>query len=116
MNKHKRIAAVIALNLGILGLAGTVLYYLFAAGLAFISDIKLSESELFWLIMSFVLLCSLATLVMLAGSHYQNGAVWARHCLIVFNLVLLIGFPIGTVIGAYSLWAILKSDPQNSPT
>ena len=111
MNKHQRIAAVIAINLGILGLAGVILYSLF--GLLFITSIKLSASEIFLAIISFVLLCAFAITVMLAGSHYQRGAAWAQLCLIVLNLILLIGFPIGTALGAYSLWAILKSDRQN---
>lgn len=44
----------------------------------------------------------------LAGYFYLKGAAPARVWLIITNAINLLGFPIGTLIGAYSLWAILR--------
>lgn len=35
---------------------------------------------------------------------------WARSLVIVMSLVALFSFPIGTALGIYSLWALLRSE------
>jgi hypothetical protein len=35
---------------------------------------------------------------------------WARRAVIVVSIIELIGFPVGTIIGVYSLWILFNKD------
>ena len=40
---------------------------------------------------------------------------WARTGAIIYGVLMLTGFPIGTAIGAYVLWQLRKGWPVDSP-
>ena len=42
------------------------------------------------------------------GKAIKAHADWSRVVGIIYSGILLIGFPIGTVIGAYLLWLLIK--------
>ena len=60
-------------------------------------------------------LVSVAQLV--AGILYLRGSPAARLWLVVFSAFMLLHFPFGTAVGAYSLWALLRPEaiPQGRP-
>ena len=43
-----------------------------------------------------------------AAVAYLNGSSVGRNFLIVFSVIALFKFPIGTAAGGYSLWALLR--------
>ena len=59
-----------------------------------------------------VLLCLLALPGILAGIGLLMRKNWGRILAIVVGILNLVNFPIGTVIGVYTLWVLL----QNSAT
>lgn len=59
------------------------------------------------------LLVGIAQIV--AGILCFRGSNAARVVLVVFSLLSLVNFPIGTAIGGYSLWAFLRKAPDQPP-
>jgi hypothetical protein len=65
-------------------------------------------------------LCLLALPGILAGIGLLMRKNWGRILAIVVGILNLINFPIGTVIGAYTLWVLLQNAAipyfENAPT
>lgn len=64
-----------------------------------------------------VLLASVSVVQLVAGILYLRGSPGARLWLLVLSAFLLLHFPVGTAVGAYSLWALLRPEaiPQGRP-
>jgi len=60
--------------------------------------------------MGFFALLALAQLA--AGIFYLRGSSAARIWLIVFNALMLFNFPVGTLLGGYCIWALVRQ-PKN---
>jgi len=57
-----------------------------------------------------ILMMVLALPGLLAGYGLLTGKSWGRILAIVVGVLGLFNFPIGTLIGAYTLWVLLKED------
>ena len=60
-----------------------------------------------------IILFSLATLIPSAlfylGASIMKHKPWSRAVGIAYGVILLMGFPIGTLIGAYILWCLVTN-------
>ena len=59
-------------------------------------------------IMAALLLGGLGLPSMAAGIALIRRASWSRALIILISIIDLFSFPIGTALGAYSLWILLK--------
>jgi hypothetical protein len=57
-----------------------------------------------------ILMMVLALPGLLAGYGLLTGKSWGRILAIVVGVLGLLNFPIGTLIGAYTLWVLLQED------
>jgi hypothetical protein len=57
-----------------------------------------------------ILIMLLALPGLLAGYGLLTGKSWGRILAIVVGVLGLLNFPIGTLIGAYTLWVLLQED------
>ena len=56
-------------------------------------------------------------LEILGGVLLLRGSAAGRVLTIVFSILSLLNFPVGTLLGAYSLWALLRTEsPEAAPT
>jgi hypothetical protein len=55
-----------------------------------------------------VLMAALALPGLLAGYGLLTRKPWARALALVVGILSLVNFPLGTVIGAYTLWALTQ--------
>lgn len=55
-----------------------------------------------------LLLAAIGFPSMIAGVGIIRRASWARMLLIVLSIIDLFSFPLGTALGAYTLWILLK--------
>ena len=62
---------------------------------------------------AFVVLLNLAECV--AAVCCLRGSLAARHWLMVFAILGLLNFPLGTALGAYTLWAMARPAPKADP-
>jgi hypothetical protein len=60
------------------------------------------------------LLVALAVPGMAAGFGLLARKVWGRYLAIVVAILGLINFPIGTLIGVYTLWVLMQEDATAS--
>lgn len=121
METHVKVVAVLNLVLGGLGLLGAlVVLVLFggAAGLVRSQEGIQPEAGLAAGIVGLiggaiflvVLVISLPCLI--GGWGLLERREWARILVIVLSAFNLLNIPIGTLIGAYSLWVLLARDTQ----
>ena len=67
--------------------------------------IMISWAVIVGLVMLFIL--SVVILRIVSGARLMKGAPWARIVIIIFAILGILAFPIGTAIGIYTLWALL---------
>jgi len=48
----------------------------------------------------------------IAGLALVLGKPWGRGLMFALSLVLLLAFPLGTLLGGYSLWVLLTDTPE----
>ncbi len=53
----------------------------------------------------------LAAVEIAGAAMLLNGSSGGRILTILFSILALVNFPIGTAIGVYSLWALLRAQP-----
>lgn len=111
MDIHRQAAGWLAIVVGLLGLASLGVLVLVFGGVAVLAGIEGTAATVMASIGGAIagLLALFALADIVAGICYLRGATWARYWLIVSNLLFVFAFPVGTAIGAYSLWAILRT-------
>ena len=98
--------------LGVIGIAG----FLINSSLSESSRLhRLFESaEIIGLL---VTLLVVTILIIIVGGAVRKHKEWARIVAMLYAAILLLGFPIGTIIGVYILWNLaLKWKVGSSPT
>ncbi|HEY0064058.1 MAG TPA: hypothetical protein VGC21_18220 [Telluria sp.] len=113
MNTHHRIAAILHIVSGALA-SGTVLLLMI-----FMNALLGTTPDVPAWLMSLGNVLALPFLVLavgqiVAGICFLNGKPLARVFLLIYSCLSLLNFPIGTVIGAYTIWALAVRD-QTAP-
>jgi hypothetical protein len=109
MEQHIKVVAILHIILGILGaLVGiVVLMGLLGAGLlSGDRDAALATGTCGMVLGGFLMVISLPSII--AGVGLQKRKQWARILTIILAILNILNFPIGTAIGAYSLWVLLN--------
>jgi len=112
MDTHTRVAAVLHIVYGALGAGFLLIAMLIASGVAaFAPGIQLPAFV--WALGTwiFAVLMLLPIAEIIAGIYLLKGTRTARAFVIVFGVLDLIHFPVGTVLGIYTLWALLRTQP-----
>ncbi|MFZ5550848.1 MAG: hypothetical protein ACOZJX_19275 [Pseudomonadota bacterium] len=111
MDIHRQVAGWLAIAMGLLGLvtiATIVLIFGSVAALVGLDgQLATVLASIGGIVAGLLSLFALADIV--AGIFYLRGSTFAKFWLIVSNLLFLFAVPVGTAIGAYSLWAILRT-------
>lgn len=117
MNIHRKIAAWLSIASGLVTLLLIAVVVLFFGGVVALTKLDHTATTILAALGTFLVAIfgGLALADILAGIFYLRGSKVAEVCLIVFNVLHLLAFPIGTLIGAYSIWAILGSSPKPGP-
>jgi len=64
----------------------------------------------------FLFILAFPALEIVGGVLLLRGSPVGRVLTIIFSILSLLNFPIGTAAGGYSLWALLREVPQPVPT
>lgn len=111
MEKHIQVVAVLRIGFSILGLLlGGLLYALFFFLGDFVND---NEAQFVLTIIAQVLLIVIISLSIpgiIAGIGLFKRKEWARILTLIISVLDLINFPIGTAVGAYSIWALVQPE------
>lgn len=107
--QHKKIIGIIFIVFSIMGLIGVFLYDFFMSnifGMAANNDPVFAEvSWIFDLINSFIWGIAILFLIprLIIGIALAQGKSWANIPGLVYGVISLINFPIGTLIGIYAI-------------
>ena len=114
IDSHVRIAAMLHIVMGAIALL--VLLVVGAIVAAVGMSLGLERDVAAWVGGVGLLLVALFAVIAIAeivgGVMLLRGSELGRAMTIVFSALSLLNIPIGTAIGAYSLWALLRAVPQ----
>jgi len=111
MNQHVTVVAILHIGLGVLGvLIGIFLFIL----LGFVTTLVTDREALFILPLvatflggGFIVASSLGIIGGIGVLKYKE---WARILVLVISAIGLVNIPIGTAVGAYSIWVLVQNE------
>lgn len=120
MDQHLKIVAYLLIAFGILTLLGAVCLLAVGLGVGGLGGAAAEDADgalgaLFGggiVIAVGVFVGLLAIPNIIAGRGLLNRRPWARTLAIVLSVIGLLNFPIGTIVGAYSLWVLLNDETR----
>ena len=121
MELHVKVLAAFHLAFGVLGLIVALAVLLIFGGAAGVVGVAAVEEPDAWIAMPILGIVGSALLLVvltlsipgiIAGLGLLKFRPWARILAIVLNVVGLINFPFGTVLGIYGLWVLLSRETE----
>ena len=111
MEKHINIVAALQIGFSILGLIiGSLIFtILFFVG-DFVDD---TEAQTVLTIIANIIMVVIVILSIpgiIAGIGLLKRKEWARILTLILSVIDLINFPVGTAVGAYSIWAMVQPE------
>ncbi|WP_342114162.1 hypothetical protein [Pseudoduganella sp. OTU4001] len=110
LDNHSKITAVLHIIMGAFLLLTLIFFTLFFGGMAALAHAEVPFIG--WLAGLGAFIAGLFALYgvgqIAAAISYLNGSAIGRTFLIIFSVISLFNFPIGTAAGGYSLWALLR--------
>ncbi|MGH9831424.1 MAG: hypothetical protein ACREBD_31300 [Blastocatellia bacterium] len=113
MEKHIQILGIIYIALGALGILAALLLFIVVVSGGLLSGDRQAiaiTTTTGTLIALFLLLISVPGVI--GGIGLLQRYWWARPLLIVIGALNLFSFPLGTAVGVYTLWALLKPETR----
>jgi len=116
MDIHTRITAALHIVIGVLGASTMLIFALGANWLRSFIDSSGGDVAVTNFVFGFgtalaVFFALLLATEVIAGIALLKGSQTGRVFVIAFGVLELLNFPIGTVIGIYTLWALLGKRP-----
>ena len=109
--KHVTLLAGLMIAYGILGLIGiAVILAVFGIGAAFVGDVGLAFLTTGFGVGIAGLIAITEVPAILAGWGLLQRKSWARILTLIIAVVNIIEIPLGTAIGIYALWVLLKEE------
>lgn len=112
MSKHVTVVGVLQIVFGVLGLIGAItvnIVFNFADN--FVEGDEVATMVLGGLKLILPLFLAFFSIIKIIGGigvlNYKN---WARYVVIVLAAFSCLNIPLGTLIGVYSLWALLQDE------
>jgi hypothetical protein len=112
MKKHVTVVGAIQIGFGILGLIGAmVLFFVLNYAKSFVGNEEVPAMVLGFLAIGLPLLIgSMSTLGLVGGIGLLSYKNWARILVIIVAAMGCLCIPVGTLIGVYSIWALMQDD------
>ena len=112
MERRIRVVGTLYIALGVFGvLASLILFIVMASGAVIPTNQETGVTNLA-LTIAGVCLLLLAIPSIIGGIGLVQHRPWARPLVIFLAAINLISFPLGTVVGAYALWVLLKPEAR----
>jgi hypothetical protein len=120
MKTHIQIVAALHIAMGALSLLGAIAVFAFL-GMAGGIVVSQGEHEAAGIIgiVAVVLGGFLAVLALpgiIGGWALFAGRAWGRPFVMVLGVIHLLNIPFGTALGIYTLWALLREPPPQTPS
>ena len=111
METHVKIVGWLYILLGALGLLGAFVFFVLMVGIGFATDDRTAVGVLSVVGVSIaIIVTALSIPGIIAGLGLNFYQPWARVLALVLGVLNLPGFPLGTLIGVYTLYALLDEE------
>jgi hypothetical protein len=112
MKKHVTLVAALQIGFSTMGiLAGLVIFFVFSFASSFVQDVDVAAAVLKiigTILPSVFILGSLLGLI--GGIGLLAYQKWARILVMIVAAIGCFIFPVGTIIGVYSLWVLMQDE------
>ena len=112
MKKHVTLVAALQIGFSTMGIIiATVVFFVFSFAGSFVSDVDVADVVLKFIgtfIPAVIFLGSLLGLI--GGIGLLSSQRWARILVLITSAIVCFVFPVGTIIGVYSLWVLLQDE------
>jgi hypothetical protein len=111
MEKHITAVGMLCIGLSVLGILIGGLAFVLLAGIGFIAhddEASVILPTVGIIIGAFLFLISIPGII--GGIGLLNRKEWARILVLIVSALHLINFPIGTAVGAYSIWVLIQQE------
>jgi hypothetical protein len=112
MEKHIRVVGILYITLGVFFVLASLVLFLVMASGALIQDGQNSGATKMALLIAGISLLALSVPSIIGGFGLIQHRSWARPLVIFLSAINLLSFPVGTIVGIYALWALLKPDTR----
>lgn len=120
MNTHVKVLGVLFVALSGLGVLAALIVMIGIGGAAGIVGTAAQPEDAALAVPIIGMVGSIAVMVLLvtslpgivAGIGLLKFRPWARILGIVLSAICLLGFPVGTIFGAYGLWVLLNKETE----
>ena len=119
IDTHVRVAAWLHIVMGIIGVGLFVLLGLILGGLGAFgaAQANLQPGPIGWIaglgVVFFGFFIALCAGEIVGGVLLLRGSPAGRLLTIIYSALSILNVPIGTVVGVYSLWALLREPPRS---
>jgi hypothetical protein len=106
---HIKIIGILNIVFGILGIFAGIGFPVLL-GLMHFRVQNTGGGVTFWAVIALLpllIFLAISILRIAGGSYLMKGTPWARIVIIIFAILSILSFPIGTALGIYTLWALL---------
>lgn len=111
MEKHITIVGVMCIVFGVLGLLGALVVFVIFAGGGLISGDDTAfavTTSIGSIIAFFIVILSIPEII--GGIFLLQRKEWARILVLILSFLNLINIPLGTILGGYSIWVLMKDE------
>ncbi len=111
MEQHVTVLSILYIGCGVMFLCAAGLVFVFVAGGGLLSG----EAEAMWITSGIAtviagFLSLLAVPGIIGGIGLLKRAEWARILVLVLGFLNLVNFPLGTLLGIYTIWALMRDE------
>jgi len=112
MKKHVTLVAAFQIGFSTIGIiVATILFFVFSFAGSFVDDVDVASTVMRFIGTFLPAMMMLTALIGLIGGIGLLGFYkWARIVVMVVSAIGCFAFPIGTIIGVYSLWVLIQDD------
>jgi hypothetical protein len=111
MNDHITAVGALSIGLSVLGILIGIFAFVLLTGIGFVAHNEDATSILAiigFAIGVFLLILSIPGII--GGIGLLKRREWARILVLITSAFHLLNFPIGTIIGGYSIWVLVQQD------
>jgi hypothetical protein len=112
MKKHVTLVAALQIGFSTMGMIGaTVMFFIFSFAGSFVTDVDVANVVMKFIgtfLPAIILVASLLGLI--GGIGLLSFQRWARLLVLVMAAIGCFIFPVGTIIGVYSLWVLMQDE------
>ncbi len=111
MKQHVTVVAALNIGLGALGIVVAVIAFVFLAGIGILSGDRDAMPILTFIATvagGFLFVISVPDVI--GGIGLIKRRSWARIMVLILSVLKLINFPLGTIVGVYSIWVLMQDE------